>query len=350
MRITIGYFPSNINPNSYTSRMLDAFKKAFPQDVPIPVPASKKILSSDFKHIDVFWFNWFENIYSKNIVQFVWELMGKLVLLSAIKIYGRKLVVVFHNKSPHESLFPNFSRWFYKFLLKRADKIAILCEDSREEVKSLLGKRYENRVCKVLHPTYDCEPKSYPKEAIPATLSFFGLIRPYKNVEMIIELAKKYPDINFFIGGKSTSESYAESLKKMAEGCDNITIKFGTLSNDEIEKILNESSALLLPYNINTSLNSGVVMWALSKGVNVIVPKIGTVSELNNKELVYYYEYESDDYHFTALQTAVEKFREDYTENYYEFVRNAQRLNKEISYSNSIEIVINQVRTLINEL
>ncbi|MCH4829052.1 glycosyltransferase family 4 protein [Flavobacterium columnare] len=106
-------------------------------------------------------------------------------------------------------------------------------------------------------------------------------INEKKNIEFIVELAKRNPNLHFDIVGKGNLEN---KIKKIAnnEGLTNFKI-LGSKSPDDIRLILDNSTCFLL-----TSIEEGtptVVLEAMTRGLPVITSNVGGIGNIvkNNK-------------------------------------------------------------------
>lgn len=154
---------------------------------------------------------------------------------------------------------------------------------------------------------------------------------------MILAVAKKHPGINFVIAGAAIDQNYAESIYKAADNLSNVRLILHRLTDEEINELMDEASVLALPYDLKSSLNSGAAMFALSKGLNVVIPNIGTILELSNRDKVYGYDYNNDSEHQSKFENALMKAQEDFMSDYPQFVRNSEILREEVLSSNSTE-------------
>lgn len=341
----IGFYPYTFDEeNSYLYNLVSALKIAV-KDVKLEkLPDSFSL--RDYRKLDYVWLNWFENLYSKNSLGLLKELLSKIVKITNMKIAKVPIITVLHNRQPHESYYPKINKLFHRLLLSLSDKIIILCDESREVVKEIVGDLDENKICKVNHPIYICSPKIYPPKPIrPFTLGFVGAIRPYKNIELIIRLASELPSVRFIIAGKPITEEYGLRLKSLSKAMTNIELKFDYLSNEEIENIMEDSSLMLLPYDVKSSLNSGVVAYALSKCVNVIVPKIGTVNELENSNLIYSYHCDEGN-QYNEIKKRIKEAEIEYYEDYTCFVNRAKKLMNEFISRFSLNKIAEQIGDL----
>src|SRR5690606_12242868 len=88
-------------------------------------------------------------------------------------------------------------------------------------------------------------------------LLFIGAIKPYKNIELLIGLAKKFPEtIHLTIAGNPNSDSYRRELETLAKEMRNITLELKFIPDEELPTYIHQSDLLILPYSLDSSLNS----------------------------------------------------------------------------------------------
>lgn len=117
-------------------------------------------------------------------------------------------------------------------------------------------------------------------------LLFFGFLRPYKGIENLIEafgsIRSERPGIganpSLRIVGKAISVEYGLELGKQAMSCTTIELTDTFLNNEELEKEIDETDLVILPYS--RMYNSGAVLLSLSVGRPVLVPESPTMKEL----------------------------------------------------------------------
>ena len=102
-----------------------------------------------------------------------------------------------------------------------------------------------------------------------------------------------------------------------------------------------------MPYNIASSQNSGVAIYAFSKGINVVIPEIETIQDLRNKDAVYSYRYDDVMEHLERLESAVVAAKEEYFNNYTQFVEKTDRLHNEIVNEYSLDGVAKQIKCFL---
>ena len=106
--------------------------------------------------------------------------------------------------------------------------------------------------------------------------TIFGLVRPYKNIENGIEtfIRLNLPNSRLIIAGKPVNVQYAKYIKKLCSENKNIILDLRYIPDSLLDTIINISDVILIPYHDGSSMNSGVMIQAFSKGKTVIAPKI----------------------------------------------------------------------------
>lgn len=333
-QLRLAFYPLDFSdPNNYLSRMRDAIVLAYPEIEIVNMPGRFK----DFIKVDVVWLNWYENFSGRNRAYYLYHAVRRWLKLLVFKCCGTKIIYTVHNRQPHETQYSALNRLFYKCVFSLVDNIVILSDLTRDVIKEIGGKKFSGKIIKIPHPTYLCPKKKYQDNPEGFTVLFFGLLRPYKNIEMLLSVAASHPEINFVIAGAALDLNYADSLKKAASGLNNVHLILRRLTDEEINKLMDEASVLALPYDLKSSLNSGAAMFALSKGLNVVIPNIGTILELSNRDKVYGYDYNNDSEHQSKFENALMSAFEDFMSDYSQFVRNSEILREEVLSSNSTE-------------
>ena len=307
--------------------MRDAIVLAYPEIEIVNMPGRFK----DFIKVDVVWLNWYENFSGRNRAYYLYHAVRRWLKLLVFKCCGTKIIYTVHNRQPHETQYSALNRLFYKCVFSLVDNIVILSDLTRDVIKETGGKKFSGKIIKIPHPTYLCPKKKYQDNPEGFTVLFFGLLRPYKNIEMLLSVAAIHPEI----AGAALDLNYADSLKKAASGLNNVHLILRRLTDEEINELMDEASVLALPYDLKSSLNSGAAMFAFSKGLNVVIPNIGTILELSNRDKVYGYDYDNDSEHQSKFENALKKAHEDFTSDYSQFVRNSEILREEVLSSNS---------------
>lgn len=271
-----------------------------------------------FFRTDIVILNWFERL-EKTPFKKITKYFIKSIILFLLHLTGKRIVYVFHNRVNHEERGNSLSLHFMRKICRSADKIIILCTASKVCLKEYLTEQeIEEKTFLIPHPNYidsgySADPSkvsklalSFPEDKI--NLLFVGAVRPYKNIELIIDLAKEYAGgpFRFIITGRPRTSEYKTQLEERAAGAENISLLLEFIPDDVITALIQKSDALILPYDTTSSLNSGTVILAFSNARTVICPEIGTVQEYP-PEICFSYNYHNKEEHFEQLKKIMNK-------------------------------------------
>lgn len=267
-----------------------------------------------FVSIKLVHLNWFENVDDSSFLKALKSFFRKMIVLLFIRFSRKKLVWTMHNRMSHEKNLSFFSRTITDFLIRWSDKIIIHSEIS----KAILMSKYpkvENKLYYLPHPDfigiYGPVPDINQEIATsaPLALLFIGAIKPYKNIELLIRAVGIFKDsVRLTIAGNPNSTAYRQKILNLAEQAGNITLRLEFISDHEIPQLIQQSDLLVLPYDLESSLNSGTVLLAFSYKKTVICPEIGTIRDLGPiKDKVFHYQYHTAEEHLTHLTENIDK-------------------------------------------
>lgn len=312
-----------------------------------------------FRSIDAVMLNWYENTGKKGF-QCLRHHFKKIAKILLLKVFGCKIVYVLHNKTPHDFPVSPLIRWLITFYCCIADRVILLSESSESVLVDYIGRKAaERRRFVIPHPNYigayPLPPKDYaPAHRFPPNkliLLFVGAVRPYKNIELIIDFAKKNQElaVHFVVAGKPNTGSYAEKLMGLASSLPNVTLMQQYISDNELVSLIACCDALILPYNIVSSMNSGVAILAFSNRKTVICPEIATIQDYP-EELVYSYSYENEADHYLNMACQINAIYKDFVKNKSIINDKGEKLYQNVLMKNSLEIVSDKFCQLWNEL
>ncbi len=197
-----------------------------------------------------------------------------------------KCCTVVHNFKPHESRIGD--KQLNKFIVNRTDLMIALSDTVAADITAA---NPDKNVVKLFHPIYDhygdkIEQAVAKKELgwDPDTcyLLFFGLIRRYKGVDMLMEaLAKVKMDrpLKLYIAGEiyEVEKKYTSLIEKLNLE-DKIILRNAYIPNEDVPKLFCAADAIVLPYRSATQ--SGVVPIALHFERPILVTRVGGLSEI----------------------------------------------------------------------
>jgi glycosyltransferase involved in cell wall biosynthesis len=153
---------------------------------------------------------------------------------------------------------------------RAADRVVVHSEAGAEELAAAGLDR--ERIAVIPHPVFD-SPAHEPSPPNGTTLLFFGLLRAYKGVDLLIRALPSLPEARAVVAGDPLEP--AEPLQRLAEEqgvADRIDWRLGFLPDEEIAALLERSTAVVLPYRHAGS--SGVLATALGHGRPVVISAI----------------------------------------------------------------------------
>lgn len=261
-----------------------------------------------FRDIELVHLNWFENITDKSHIEAWKSFLKKIVVLNLIRLSGKPLIWTMHNRMSHEKKTGKLSRILVKKLISWSDAIII---HSHESETQLLAEdpSVMNRVHYLPHPDFiGSYGPTLPSQPHPKLrLLFIGAVKPYKNLELLIEAVKSFNGaVSLTIAGKPFSESYKSALEQLADGIQEINLQLRFIEDSELPMLLAAADLLVLPYDLGSSLNSGTVLLAFSYQKSVICPWIGTLSDMESEAPNFFaYTYQDSRGHLQALRNTI---------------------------------------------
>jgi len=151
-------------------------------------------------------------------------------------------------------------------VLETAERVIVHSQRGVEQLVELgLGRE---RIALIRHPVFEGEP-------IPAakgrTLLFFGLIRNYKGLDVLLRALPGVPDARLIVAG--------DPLDPVPESnATNVEWRLRFIQDSEIPGLMAEASALVLPYRRLES--SGVLATAIGYRRPVVVTDVGSLGEI----------------------------------------------------------------------
>lgn len=324
MKINIDFYPIKSGINPYIEIMRELLEKQLDCNIKEFVYSEKYYLKNK-KHTDIVYMNWYDNIQTTNTIRTLIRAIRRIELLCLIKKCKIKIVIVIHNRIPHNTKNIKLISWFSKEIYKIADKVVILSGGTIDVLKKDFGEKYykkiENKISVVPHPNYY---NVYPEKNIDFrniwnvkkddfVYLFFGNISPYKNVEVFIEaaqeLSQKVNKAKFVIMGNCNNDYKKKLASKIGQN-DNILLITREIENAELTSVIKSSNIVVMPFDKKSSLNSTTLFLALSCGVNVICSRIACVTDFSGK----LYDYDYSDYvdHRNELVNMCEKAYEEF--------------------------------------
>jgi glycosyltransferase involved in cell wall biosynthesis len=192
-------------------------------------------------------------------------------------------VALVHNLIPHEQRF--FDRFLNRFFVNSFDRFVVLSENVKNDI--LRVKPDAVVWCKE-HPWYDHFGARIEREEACETLGlnpdlktilFFGLVRTYKGLDVLIEAFNDLgDDFQLLIAGEVYSDKllYHELIKQNINK-ERIHFFDRYIADEEVTQFFSVADVCVLPYRSATQ--SGVTAVSFHFEVPVIVTNVGALAE-----------------------------------------------------------------------
>lgn len=343
------YYPPNADQNAAIRIWKDCIKSLGIEILPL----KKSIIYILQNKVDVVYLQWFENL-PIDTIRALLMCMMKVFMIYFFKARKYSIYFVVHNKISHNKKNSNISKWLLKFILLHADVILILSKSTLKEIEYILGSKDKNKILyskiyHLPHPSYiDIYPQNpnskftrnnFHIKEDDFVFLFLGQIRPYKNVELLIEAFQnlKLEKAKLIIAGKIESDEYKKQIELLIKN-DNIITNFEFIEDSDISSIISIANIMVYPLDIRSSLNSGALYLSFSYGKTVIAPKIGTILDIMDYiDLTYTYEYTSVSEHFQNLSIQMKKCYMDYLTDNNVLIEKGRKLCDYMEKDHSIE-------------
>lgn len=227
-----------------------------------------------------------------------------------LKKQGCKVITILDNVIPHEQKF--FDKPLTSWFLKQNSGFIAMSESVRNDLLSL---RPDAPHILKAHPLYNHfgekvdtleARKALGIDTDKKTLLFFGLIRDYKGLDLLIEAVNQLDDsFQLIIAGESygSFDKYTEQIKN-SRNPNKYKVFNRYISDNEVPLFFSASDVCILPYRSATqsgitsiayhfelpliATNTGGLGESIEKpGVGLMVPEISAVSIANTIRLFY---------------------------------------------------------------
>jgi glycosyltransferase involved in cell wall biosynthesis len=155
-------------------------------------------------------------------------------------------------------------------VLSVAARVIVQSERAVEQLAEA-GVPRDNLV-RIQHPVFESGIEAEPPSG--KTILFFGLIREYKGLDVLLRALAGLPDARLVVAGDPLDP--VEPLQRLAAGlgiADRVEWRLGFLPDDAIAPLMHEATLVALPYRKIDS--SGVLATALGHGRPAVVTDVG---------------------------------------------------------------------------
>ena len=199
-----------------------------------------------------------------DVVHVQWLPRPELDLRWLRRIAGeRPVVFTAHDVLPRR---PQAARVWAE-VLETAERVIVHSHRAVAQLDELgLGSE---RIARIPHPVFEGEALTAPSGR---TLLFFGLIRDYKGLDVLLEALPDIPDARLVVAGDPLDPVRRVELDGRIEW----RLRF--ISGPEVRELMDEAAAVVLPYRQLDS--SGVLATAIGYRRPVVVTDVGSLGEI----------------------------------------------------------------------
>ena len=198
------------------------------------------------------------------------------------------LVLTMHNLESHRTYHPRLERWCWRLLARSASGCVHLSEAAFVAALARYPRLRECDNVVIPHPLYPSGGLPTRAEArkaldIPsdATVALhFGLLRRYKGTLTLVDAFRALPDpsARLVIAGRVHEPGYGGEITAHARDDRRISLLLSRLDDAELDLWIAASDVAVFPFQ--RILNSGSVLYALSRRCRVLVPRSAAMDEL----------------------------------------------------------------------
>jgi len=208
---------------------------------------------------------------------------GLWLCLGLHRLFGTRIVWTVHNIVPHDQRQWPLARLFERCFVSRVTHAVFLTEGGRDAALAAYPTLARKSGAIIPHGHYLTAFATRPGPAAPAAtfvFGFFGAIRPYKNVPLLIDCFNKasMADSELRISGSLKETNLRTQVESLAAVNPQVKLRLALIPHDEVPASFEGVHLVVLPFT--EILNSGSALLALSMGRPILVPRKGAMAEL----------------------------------------------------------------------
>lgn len=227
------------------------------------------------------------------IVRFWLPFLGPCLgtVLRLLPVFSRKKIrrtALVDNLIPHEKR-PG-DRLFSRYFTGACDDFVVMSHSVGQDIAQFLPERRKGRhiIRFAPHPVYDNYGDAVPKSAARSTLGlpaaapvvlFFGFIRAYKGLDLLLEALRDLPDVHAVVAGECYGDwSVYEALIEAGNMQDRVHVFSDFIPADQVKYYFSAADLAVQPYKSATQ--SGISQIAYHFGTPMVVTNVGGLAEI----------------------------------------------------------------------
>lgn len=167
---------------------------------------------------------------------------------------------------------------------RACDGLFVHSESTKSDLESYMGGKHPP-IWVTPHGVWTPPGKTTTPQDAEARLAqrqllFFGVVTPYKGVDVLLRALEHLPDFSLVVAGASDDAAYAAELRELAAKYPpgRVRIEDRFLAEDEIGPLFDACSLVVLPY-LQFASQSGVLHDAVAHGIPVVASDFGAIGE-----------------------------------------------------------------------
>jgi glycosyltransferase involved in cell wall biosynthesis len=213
-----------------------------------------------------------------------------VVVTAALRLRKTSLVWTVHNVRGHEQWHGRLATRMWRWFVQRVDGYIALTPAGRAAALERFPDLRDRPGFVIPHGDYRGEyPDVVTRTTARAALglppnarvvAFFGTIRPYKNLPVLLDAFRLIPDVHWrlIVAGQPATPELGARLVQAAADDPRIRLDLAFVPRDQVQFYLRAADLVVVPYR--EILNSGSALLALSFDRPVLVPERGAMAEL----------------------------------------------------------------------
>lgn len=298
-QMRVAAFPSHLDSNPYCDLLYRHLREAG-VTVTEGGPLSFGWLVKNRNSVDLLHFHWIERYYQhwRGGVCSYLALLRFVVLITVARALGYRLVWTLHNFAAHESTNPRVDRLAAIYFARHA-VTAAHCRYAKDLILAMVP---EATVHVIEHGNYvGAYAGHWKRETARESLGvkpgttlflFFGMIRRYKGLETLCEafLHCAEDQAQLMIVGKPYEDREEAMVADLMRRYDSPSIRFVPefIPDETVACYFLASDYCVFPYE--DVLTSGSVILSLGFGRPILAPRIGCLSELEERNVGIFYD------------------------------------------------------------
>jgi beta-1,4-mannosyltransferase len=213
------------------------------------------------------------------------------LLLVFLRCRSTRIVWTVHNLTPHERHLPLGELLFPLWFPRLCTHVIALTKNGLASALAMYPPLRRKAAAVIPHGHYrdaygrapsrsECRDQLGLEHKF--TFLFFGNIRPYKNVPLLIEAFRKLPrqDVQLVIAGQLGHMMRPDELYQLVADDPRIRLCLEFVPENKVPLYVGASDVVVLPFR--SVLNSGSLFLALSFNRAVLAPKLGSLPEIQS--------------------------------------------------------------------